>query len=230
MRRLLIAMSLLTLLVVPQFAFAQLEQVLSYVVTDEATMVESLDTWFASKDSDFGQTAFLVSTIANGSDPTTHYLVIIYPDYASYQAAMDGVVKSGEFSKLENRISRIATLNSESLYKPILSNGKSEKAGEFIYTMNVNVTGSGLEYAAACRELMNSEIGKKAPGTFKLNTGLSGTESSHLAILSAPSFAALNEYLDSYTGNKDWANFLSKVGKISTLTGSGFLRVLKVWK
>lgn len=85
-------------------------------------------------------------------------------------------------------------------------------------------------YAAACRELMNSAIGKKAPGIIKLNAGLSGTESSHLSVLTAPSFAALMEYLDSYTENKDWANFLSKVEKISSSSGSGFIRVVKVWK
>jgi hypothetical protein len=64
----------------------------------------------------------------------------------------------------------------------------------------------------------------------KLMSGRAGTESSHLAVLSAPSFAALMEYLDSYTGNKDWANFLSKVAKISAPTGSGFLKVVKIWK
>lgn len=229
MKRLFIAMSLLTSLVVAQLAFAQVEQVLSYVVTDEAAMVESLDAWFASKDSDFGQTTFLVSTIANGNDPTTHYLVLIYPDYASFQAALDGVGKSEDFSKLESRISRIATLNAETLYKQVLSNSISEKAGDFLYTMTVDVT-AGLKYAAACRELMNSEIGKKAPGIFKLSAGLSGTEYSHLAIISAPSFAGLNKYLDSYAGNEDWLKFLSKVGEISTPGGSGFLRVVKVWK
>lgn len=64
----------------------------------------------------------------------------------------------------------------------------------------------------------------------KLMSGRAGTESSHLGVLSAPSFAALNEYLDSYTGNKDWDNFLSKAVKISTPTGTGFLRVVKIWK
>lgn len=230
MKRLLISLTIIGLLIVPQFAFGQVEQVLAFVVTDEATMVESLDAWFSSKDSDFGQTSFLLSTIANGSDPTTHYLVLIYPGYANYQAAMDGVVESGDFSRLESRISRIATLSSESLYTTVFDNGKSEKQGEFIYTVNINVNGPGLEYAKAVKELMNSDIGKKAPGIFKLDTGLSGTESSHLAILSAPSFAALNEYLDSYTGNKDWTNFQTKVDKISTPVGSGFLRIVRRWK
>ncbi len=107
---------------------------------------------------------------------------------------------------------------------------KSEKAGDYIYTISVNVTGSAIEYAAAMKELMNSEIGKKCPGMMKLMSGRAGTESSHLGVLSAPSFAALNEYLDSYTGNKDWDNFLSKAVKISTPTGTGFLRVVKIWK
>ena len=230
MKRFLIFLAIFTLFVVPQFAHAQLEQVLAYVVTDEATMIDALDTWFASKDSDYGQTAFLVSTIANGSDPTTHYLVLVYPGYADYQAAMDGVVKSGLFARLESRISKIATLNGESLYTKVFDNGKSEKQGDFVYTVNVNVTGSALEYADACRGLMNSEIGKKDPGIFKLSAGLSGTETSHLAVITAPSFAVLNEYLDSYTRNKDWANFLSKVEKISSPAGSGFNRVVKVWK
>jgi hypothetical protein len=211
-------------------ASAQVEQVIAYVVTDEATMIDALDTWFASKESRYNQTATLVSTVANGSDPTTHYLVVNYPSFASYQAANEGVVQSGEFAKLERRISKIMTSSGDSLYSQVLSNGKSEKAGDYIYTISVNVTGSAIEYAAAMKELMNSEIGKKCPGMMKLMSGRAGTESSHLGVLSAPSFAALNEYLDSYTGNKDWDNFLSKAAKISTPTGTGFLRVVKIWK
>ncbi len=211
-------------------ASAQVEQVISYVVTDEATMVDALDTWFASKESRYGQTATLVSTVSNGSDPTTHYLVVNYPNFASYQSANEGVVRSGEFAKMERRISKIMTSSGDSLYSQVLNNGKSEKAGDYVYTVSVNVTGSEIDYAAATKELMNSDIGKKCPGVMKLMSGRSGMESSHLAVLSSPSFAALNEYLDSYTGNKDWDNFLSKVAKISTPTGTGFLRVVKIWK
>jgi hypothetical protein len=211
-------------------ASAQVEQVISFVVTDDATFVESLDAWFATKDSNYGQTATLMSVVANGSDPSTHYLVLNYPSFAGYQAAIDGVVKSSNFAKLERYVSKIATTNGESVYVQSVDNGKPEKNGDFMEVIGVNLTGSDSEYVAAIKELMNSAIGKKAPGRYKLVENRAGGDSDYLAILSAPSFAALNEYMDSHSGNKDWENFLSKVSKISTATGSSFLRVVKVWK
>jgi hypothetical protein len=211
-------------------ATAQVEQVISFVVTDDATFVESLNSWFASKDSDYGQKSILVSVVANGSDPATHYLVLNYPKYANYQASMDGIVKSDNFARLERYASKIATSNGESVYVLVVDNGKAENDGDFQYVISVNVTGSDSEFIAAYKELMNSAIGKKAPGIFKLVENRAGGDSDYLSILSAPSFASLNEYLDSYSGNKDWENFLSKVGSFSTATGSSFLRVVKVWK
>jgi hypothetical protein len=211
-------------------ASAQVEQLVSFTVSDEATLVESLDAWFASKDSHYGQTATLVSVIAGGSGPSTHYLVINYPDYDNYQAALDGVTKSGDFAKLERRISGIVKSNGDGVYLPVTNNDKSEKTGDFLYTVDVNVTGPDRVYIAAFNDLMNSAIGKKAPGIFKLVAKRAGGNSSHLVILSAPSFAALNKYLDSYSGDKDWASFQAKAGAISAAAGTSFLRVVKVWK
>jgi hypothetical protein len=170
-------------------ASAQVEQVIAYVVTDEATMIDALDTWFASKESRYNQTATLVSTVANGSDPPTHYRGVNYPSFASYQAAYEGVVQSGEFAKLERRISKIMTSSGDSLYSQVLSNGKSEKAGDYIYTISVNVTGSAIEYAAAMKELMNSEIGKKCR-MMKLMSAAPATESSHLGSPFGPIFCS----------------------------------------
>lgn len=209
---------------------AQVEQVLSYVVSDETTMVEALDAWYATRDSRFGQTATLMATVANGTDPTTHYLVINYPDYASYQAAQEGVVKSAEFSRLERRASMIASQRGDALYAQLLSNGKTEKAGDYSYTVSVNVTGPQREYVAASGELMRSGIGKRCPGAMKFLAGRAGTDSSHLTVISAPSLAALVSYLDAYENDQDWAGFLTKVEKFTTPAGTGLLRVVKVWK
>jgi len=211
-------------------ATAQVEQIISYVVTDEATLVESLDDWFASDDSDYGQTATLATAIADGSNPATHYLVLNYPDYASCQAAIDGIANSDDFAKLDRHISGIATGNGDGIYLHRIDNGKSEKAGDFLYTLSIDVTGAESVYIAAHKELINSGIGEKAPGMLKLVANRAGGDTSHLVIVSAPSFAALNEYLDIHSGNKDWEEFLSKVGEISTPTGPSFLRVVKIWK
>ena len=212
-------------------ASAQVEQVISYTVTDEDLLVESLDAWFASDDSDYGQTSALVTVVANGSDPSTHHLVINYPDFAAYQAAIEGVGKSDEFAKLERRISGIMTSTGESVYVHATDNGEPWKAGYYQYIVPVDVSGKGSVYIAAFNGLMNSEIGKKAPGEFKLVENRAGGDSDYLVILSAPSLAALNKYLDSYTDdNKDWQDFLSKVEGISAAMGTNFLRIVKVWK
>lgn len=209
---------------------AQVEQVISYVVTDETTMIEALDTWYATRDSRFGQTATLMATVANGTEPTTHYLVINYPDYASYQSAQEGVVKSAEFSRLQRRASMVAAERGDALYAQLLSNGRTEKAGDYSYTVSVNVAGPARAFVAASGELMRSGIGKRCPGAMKFLAGRAGTDSSHLTVISAPSLTALIAYLDAYENDADWASFLTKVEKFTTPKGTGFLRVVKVWK
>ena len=212
-------------------ATAQVEHVYSITATDEKTVIEAFDAWFSTEDSDYGQTAALISVVANGSEPSTHYLVLNYPDYASCQAAIEGVGKSGEFAKMQLRTSEISTSDGESVYLHVTNNGKSGKAGDYLYVVGVDVSGKDSVYIAAFNELMNSAIGKKAPGEFKLVATRAGGDSDYLVIISAPSFEALNKYLDSYTDDeKDWQNFLSKAEAISVATSSSFLRTIKIWE
>jgi len=209
---------------------AQVEQLISYTVTDEATFVDSLDDWFASDEADYGQTATLVTAIADGSNPATHYLVLNYPDFEGYEAAINGVAVSGDFAKLERRISGVVTANGDSVYLHRLDNGKSEKEGDFLYTAAFNISGAESVFLAAQEEMINSELGKKAPGMLKVVANRAGGDSSHLAIISAPSLASLNKFLDMHSGSKDWEEFQNKVGKMISRTGSSFLRVVKTWK
>lgn len=211
-------------------ASAQVEHVISFFATDEATLIESLDEWFAHKDSKFGQTAWLASNVASGSNENTHYLVLNYPDYKSLQAALDGISKSAAFAKMERHLSGAVTGNGSSVYLKLIDNGKSEKAGDFLYASGFELTGSEQVFLAAQKEMIESALGKKAPGMLKIVSARAGGDSSHLAVLSAPSFAALNEFLDMHSGNSDWEKFQSKVGEMTEFTGASFLRVLKVWK
>ena len=212
-------------------ATAQVEHVFSLTVTDEETVIEAFDAWFSTDDSDYGQTAVLISVVANGSDPSTHYLVLDYPDYASCQAAIEGVEKSGEFAKMQLRVSGISTSDGESMYTNVIDNGKRGKAGDYQYIVGIDVLENDSEYIKAFNELINSEIGKKAPGSFRLVANRVGGDSDYLGIVTAPSFEALNKYMDLYTeDNKDWQKFLSEVEEISTTTGSGFNRILKIWE
>ncbi|MEJ2112106.1 MAG: hypothetical protein P8Z37_19820 [Acidobacteriota bacterium] len=211
-------------------ASAQVEQQVAFIVTDEAALIEILDDWFASKDSDYAQTATLVAAVADGSNPATHYLILNYPSFSKYEAAIDGIAKSHDFAILERQISGIATNNGDSVYVHRADNGKSEKAGDFVWTTGGNLTGDEAVFVAAYTDLLKSDLGKKAPGMVKLVANRAGGDTTHLAILTAPTLAALNEYLDMHAGNKDWETFLSKAGDMIQSSGSSFLRIVKVWK
>ena len=69
----------------------------------------------------------------------------------------------------------------------------------------------------AFNEYMNTALAKKAPGLIRLLASRAGSESSHLVIFSAPSFAALNEFLDAHSGAKEMEDFLSKVEGICVI-------------
>ena len=211
-------------------ANAQVEYVSGMIVTDEATLIQAADAWLSSRDAKEGQTTTLLSNMFNGASNETHTYVLNFPDYAALQRHMDKTETSPAFAKyvaIENLVSKGV---SESLYLHATDNGKEWKAGDYLFVVGINVNGPGPDYVAAMKELINSSLGKKAPGMMRLVAGRAGNDSSHALIISAPSFASLNEYLDSIPGNSDFEAFLSKVGDISTVTGTSMYRVVKVWK
>jgi|GEM_PF-1501133 len=213
-------------------ASAQVEQVYSSVVTDEAAVVEEFDAWFSSEEAINPRTASLLSVQVNGTDATTHNLVLDYADYASWQTSMDAATKSKDFAKLERRIPRFYTGSGEALYVRIADNGKSFKEGDYIFVIAVKVKdGKDEAYIKAFNNYMNSALAKKSPGFVRLLAARAGAEDfSHLAVFSAPTFAALNEFLDSHSGTQEMIDFMAKVGDISTGIGSSIHKVIKVWK
>lgn len=212
-------------------ATAQVEQVYSDIVTDEAAFLDEVDAWFSSPEAKNPRIATLLSNVVNGSDASTHTLVLDYPDYAAWQTSMDAANASKDFAKFLRRSSAVATGSSEALNLHVADNGKSWKEGDYIYAIGVDVKdGAGGAYAKAFNEYMNTALAKKAPGLIRLLASRAGSESSHLVIFSAPSFASLNEFLDAHSDAKEMQDFLSKVEGISTGTGAGVYKVMRVWK
>ena len=138
---------------------------------------------------------------------------------------------SADFARyltIENAVSSDA---SESLYLHATDNGKSWKEGDYLYVININVTaGQGPAYIAAVKDLINSNMGKKAPGLLRLVASRAGGDTSHAILISAPSFVSLNKYLDSFAGEPATDAFISKVKDISTVAGTSIYRVVKMWK
>ena len=212
-------------------AVAQVETVLGQIITDQAASVAALDAWFASDDSDNGQTAILLANDVDGTNTDTHTLVLDFPDYASRQAHFAGLADSDAFAELQLSNSPVSSPTGQSLWLRINDNGKSWNEGDYVYVIPLQVTGSGAGQAfiAANNELMNSDFGKAAPGGSRLVGNRAGG-SGFTVLISAPGFVELNEYLDSAQGNEDFAEYLSKTAGTVTPGENQIARVVKVWK
>lgn len=212
-------------------ATAQVEQVYSNIVTDEAAFVEELDAWFKSPDAINPPKISLLRTVVNGESAITHSLILDYADYESWDASMDAAYKSNDFAKMQRRGSGIASGNIESLNLYVTDNGGSFKEGDYIFAIDVEVSeGADEAYIKAINEYMETDLAKEAPGLIRLLANRAGSDSDYLVIFSAPTFAAVNKFLDAHSGTKEMEDFISKVGEISEATGSGIYRVIKVWK
>jgi hypothetical protein len=119
----------------------------------------------------------------------------------------------------------------EGVYLHFTDNGKSPNEGSYIYGLGIQVSrGANATYTEAFNELMNSELGKQAPGMIRLLTVRAGADDTYGVLFSASTFAALNEYLDTFGESKSYENFLSKAGEISTVSGPSIYKVIKMWK
>ena len=219
------------LLLINFTASAQVEYVTSMTVSDEAALIRGADAWLTSRDAKDGQTTTLLANMINGSAENTHIYVLDFPDYAALEKHFDRTATSADFARyltIENAVSSGA---SESLYLHATDNGKSWKEGDYLYVININVTaGQGPAYIAAVKDLINSNMGKKAPGLLRLVASRAGGDTSHAILISAPSFVSLNKYLDSFAGEPATDAFISKVKDISTVAGTSIYRVVKMWK
>ena len=139
---------------------AQVEQVFSDIVKDQSSFVAALDEWLSSRDAKDGQKTTLLSNVVNGDSTNTHLTVLDFPDYATWQAHMDRTAKSSDFAKYQLRSSGASTI-SEGLYLHVADNGKTWSAGDYLYIMGVNVTGTEFAFTAALKEMLNSELSKK---------------------------------------------------------------------
>ena len=214
-------------------AGAQVEQIYEDIVTDEAVYLEELNAWMTSADAKNPRprSTCVLRLIVNGTDPTTHIIVLELGDYANWEAVMEATDKSKDFASMLRRTAPIAKGNSEALYLRVADNGKNWKEGDYSLAIGVNVdAGADEVYVKAAKEYLNTDLAKKAPGFIHVLEARAGSDPGYVWAFSAPTFVALNKFLDEHSGNKAMEDFLAKVGKISKPTGSSISKVIKVWK
>jgi hypothetical protein len=212
-------------------AAAQVEQVYGDIVTDEASYLEELNAWMTSADArnPRPRMACVLRSVVNGSDPTTHGIILDFADYANWEASMDAAYKSKDFANMSRRAAAFSKGNSETLYLRVADNGKSWNEGDYIFVMSIDVS-ADEPFIKAVKEYMNSSLGKKAPGALRLLNARAGSDSDYIVAFSAPTFVAGNKFMDEHSGSKDMQDLVAKIGTISKPTSSSIYKVIKVWK
>lgn len=205
----------------------------TYIGLDAAApsaVVSALDTLFAS-DAGKGSKVYLVRSIFDGEDPVTHFLVSEYGSFADYDKMTASRVRSSGWGDAMAAVNRHAEpiRSGIGIIRADYGSGWPDR-DNFIMVFSLRVTDANT-YAKALDKLANSDVGKQAPGITRLLENRSaGAAPSHYVVMSAPTFAALNEHLDAMFASDAYEDFNDDVSDIRDIVGTSSYRKVKVWE
>ncbi len=211
-------------------AFADpIETYIAFNVRSPAAVVGALDSLFNSE-AGKGSKVFLVRAIFDGDDPATHFLVSDYDSFADYDKMTASRVRSGGWGNAMAAVNAAADpiRSGIGVIRADYGEGWPER-DNYVMVYSLNVT-NAAKYAKAFDKLANSDIGKQAPGVTRLMENRSaGAAPTHYVIMSAPTFAGLNEHLEAMFASKAYEDFSDDVSDIRTIVGTASYRKVKVW-
>jgi hypothetical protein len=206
-------------------------QALTYVdceVDDTPSVVAAITQLYDSMAGGARPTIFLDQWIWNGEDPSTHRIIVAYPDYAALEAFRGRIAGSAAQLALGNSIDAAADCQSNGLAVLRGSWGNQEAPAPYFAAYGISATDSAA-FAAAFTELAESQA-SALPGSiflFENRAGIRGD--THLVAISAPTLAGLNQYLDTLFASDDYADYLEEVGSIRTITWRNQAFRMRVW-
>lgn len=201
------------------------ERYVSLDVHNPAAFVMALDE-FRGSGIMGGTTASLWAATFDGSNPTSHVLVIGYDDYAELQRVDERVRPSREWVDYLNatRGTNDVTALGMGIERVVRGSGWHNHGAAMVFNMTVRDPGT---YAPAFAELIES---MDNPGSSRLMEIRAGGEgATHLAIITAPDFVTLNTFMDDLLGSDAYADFVEEVGDIRSINTTSIYRRVKTW-
>ena len=193
-------------------------QVLHYMgceLEKTSEFAEMINDVYASLDGGERPTVSLMINFLNGPNDQTHTVLTEHDDYESFDA-WGGALQTPEAALIIERAEDLAVCENEGLLIERASWG--DRDAEWRNNAVFPVTTSDAEaYAAALDELFTSETGANAPGATILYESRAGSTITHVVVALAPSFAALNDYLDTFFQSDDYEDFVDDVAEIRTV-------------
>ncbi len=202
------------------------ERYVSFNVSNPAAFVGAFNR-FRTSGVMKGSTASLWAANFDGRNPATHVIVVGYDDYAALQETDDSVRPSREWADYLAAIQGTNELTALSLGVQRLADGRGwhDHDAGMVFAMTVS---DARAYAAAFSELIDASDN---PGSVRLMEMRAGGEgATHLAVITAPDFTTLNEYIDELFASDAYAEFAAKVGGIRRINTTSIYRRLQTWK
>ena len=171
-----------------------------------------------------GTTASLWAATFDGRSPTTHVLAISYDDYAEMQNVDERVRQSREWSNYLEGTSDVTAI-SMGVQRMANGSGWHDHGAAMVFNMTVSDAASYAREFSALLDSMDN------PGSVRLIEIRAGGEgATHLAMITAPDFATLNNYVDELLANDTYREFVGKIRAIRRMNTTSIYRQLMSWE
>ena len=137
-------------------------------------------------------------------------------DYESLDAWNQRVLTVPEAALIIERAEDLSVCENDGLLVERASWGDRDAEWSHNAVFPVTTSDAGA-YMEALDDLITSETGQSSPGATILYERRAGAPSTHYVVALAPSFAALNNYLDLLFQSDDFEDYLDEVAEIRTV-------------
>ena len=202
------------------------ERYVSLDVHNPRAFVTALDKFRESGVMD-GTTASLWSATFDGSSPTSHVLAISYDDYAEMQKIDERVRPSREWSEYLDAIEGTNDVTAISMGVQRIARGSGWHKHGAGMLFNMTVRNAAI-YAAEFTKLVDATDN---PGSIRLIEIRAGGEgATHFALITAPDFTTLNNYVDELFSSDAYKAFARNVGEIRRINTTSIYRRVMAWE
>lgn len=159
-------------------------------------------------------------------DAASHVVVVEYDDYDDYETRSERRLASPDWQTYLGMVSDSSRLVASSLMieRMIEGEGWRNHGAAAVFVMTVS---EPAKYAQALEQLVS---GQGHPGSIRLMEVRAGGEgATHVVIVTAPGFVALNEYFDELFASEDFRRFADQVRSSRTIYSVNQYRRIKSW-
>ena len=202
-----------------------IEVVYGLEVSDAGALVSALDTLFQA-DAMKGNQATLWTAVFAGTRPSTHVVTATFDSYQAMDEAGTRRVNSDAWRQYMKATNGIAERRASLLLSQVGSwgDGGSQHAAGAAFNMSVS---DPARYAAAFDKMVKSYGAKGMMRLMAVRAGGEGV--THIILVTAPTMAELNTYLDGLFASDAYKTFAGEVGDIRKIHTVNMYQRVKTW-